>query len=499
MAITVYFANIAKRRNSTLQGTFSISFDCTLKSECSVDRPTFLVSAASMPYNVAKWDDRYYFIDDIVSVRAGQWEVSCVLDVLATYKADILASTQYVCYSSQLGDTWLPDTRIPVKRSETSDFESVGIEASKNPFNSVGFFALSATGKDGTELYALTKSEVDSLIARINNWSDDLVNGINDGTLFNLNYQFGTPQEAIESMAYILTQTGVLGNAFANAPQNIRSCIWLPLSKSKFSTAGDSTPTSKRLYLGSFDTQLDLPLVKIPPVADLLTIDIPWQHSDWRRSLCESLILYLPFAGCVNLPVDLICNETQIKIRYSITACDGIVTYLVYAGNDNIIGTYGGSLAGNYAIGINQQASLGEVTQAAYDGAERVAAAAANTTLSPMSIIGGVANTALTGIDAALDVADVALSTHPTTIGSFGGCAGIGLTAGTFFLCSVAHDTIVSPATMAATMGRPTMKPLSLATLTGYCQCANAHVAAAAQASELDAIDFYLNSGFYIE
>ena len=84
MAITVYFANIAKRRNSTLQGTFTTSFDCTLKAACSVDRPTFLVSAASMPYNMAKWDDRYYFIDDVVSVRNGQWEVSCVLDVLAT-------------------------------------------------------------------------------------------------------------------------------------------------------------------------------------------------------------------------------------------------------------------------------------------------------------------------------------------------------------------------------------------------------------------------------
>ena len=48
-------------------------------------------------------------------------------------------------------------------------------------------------------------------------------------------------------------------------------------------------------------------------------------------------------------------------------------------------------------------------------------------------------------------------------------------------------------------MGLPTMKPISLSTLTGFCQCANAHVEAPAQASELDAIDRYLNSGFYIE
>ena len=52
---------------------------------------------------------------------------------------------------------------------------------------------------------------------------------------------------------------------------------------------------------------------------------------------------------------------------------------------------------------------------------------------------------------------------------------------------------------MKQTMGLPTMKPLSLSGLTGYCQCANAHVECAAQANELDAIDYYLNSGFFIE
>ena len=294
-------------------------------------------------------------------------------------------------------------------------------------------------------------------------------------------------------------QTGVLGNAFANAPNNIRSCIWLPLSRSMFTTEGATPPTTKRLYLGSYDTGLDVPTVKMQPVADTITLSIPWQHTDWRRAMYESIMLTLPFAGCVNIPTDLIANETEIKVRYSISACDGTIGYIVWAGNNNMIGTYGGSLAGNFAIGINQQASLGEIMQTAYEGMERMASAAASATLNPLSIIGATAETALTGIDAALDVADVALSTHSTTIGNFGGCVGYKLLEGLIYLCSVAHDTIVAPSAMAATMGRPTMKPMSLATLTGYCQCTNAHVAAAAQARELDAIDFYLNSGFFIE
>lgn len=489
MALTVYFANVAKKRNSTLQGTFTDYFDVVLKDATSIDRPTFLVSAATFDYNVAKWGDRYYFVDDIVSVRANQWEVSCILDVLATHKTEILASTQYVCYSSQNGDTWLPDTRIPIKKSATVDENHV----SPTVFNSIGFYALTVTGQSGSEVFALDAADIKTLISRINTWATDLVDGINDGTLFNINYQFGTPAEALESLAYITSQTGVLGNSYANAPQNIRSCIWLPLSKNTFSSG------SKRIYLGNWDTGIDAQQVTIGPVSGYETINIPWQRSDWRRSICESLLLYLPFAGCINIPVDLVINETALTIRWSISATDGTISYLVYGGTNNIIGTYGGTLGANYAIGINQQASLGEIAQTAYEGLERTVSAAINTRLNPMSIVGGVAGVALNGINTAFDVADVSMSTHPTTIGNFGGCTGIGLTLGVIFLVSVAHDTIVSPSTMAATMGLPTMKPLTLSTLTGFCQCANAHVAAVAQAEELDAIDAYLNGGFYIE
>ena len=489
MAITVYFANIAKKRNSTLQGTFTDSKDVVLKAPTSIDRPTFLVSAAAFDYNAAKWGDRYYFITDVVSVRAGQWEVSCILDVLATYKTDILASTQYVCYSSQNGDTWLADTRIPVKKSATVDHSQV----SPSVFSSIGFYALTVTGKTGTEVFALDESDIKALIADINTWANDLVDGINDGTLFGINYDFSTPQDALESLAYITSQTGVLGNSYANAPQNIRSCLWLPLSKSQFVSG------SKRIYLGNWDTGITADQVKIGPVSDSFTISIPWQRSDWRRAVCESLLLYLPFAGCINIPVDLVINETTLTIRWSISATDGTIAYFVYGGSNNIIGTYGGTLGANYAIGINQQSSLGEVVQTAYNGLERTVSAAINTSISPFSIAAGIAGVAMNGANTAYEVADVMMSTHPTTIGNFGGCTGIGLTLGVVFLISVAHDTIISPASMAATMGRPTMKPLTLSTLSGFCQCANAHVAAAAQAEELDAIDSYLNSGFFIE
>ena len=64
---------------------------------------------------------------------------------------------------------------------------------------------------------------------------------------------------------------------------------------------------------------------------------------------------------------------------------------------------------------------------------------------------------------------------------------------------TVAHDTVISPSEMASTMGVPTMKPLQLSSCSGFCQCANAHVELPAPLPEINAVDAWLNSGFYIE
>lgn len=491
MNITTW--NFSKRRNSTKQPTGAGSdVTCVLKTPTSVIRPTFRLSGFDTSHNYVQWGTRYYFVDDIEYETNDVINVTCVLDALATYKANIQASTQYVCYSSHNTSPFLIDTRIPVKTSETVDHVQVATGQGL-PVNTTGFYALTATGQTGTKIYALDKSDIEALIDQVGTWSDDLINDIINGTLLPNPYDFTTPEKAIESLSYISTQYGVLGNAYANAPQNIRSCLWLPLLKSYF-TSGNT-----RLMLGNFDTLIDAPEVNITPYANTIDINIPWQHNDFRRSTCESLLLYLPFAGCVNIPTDMIVNETELHVRYSISPSDGVIAYFVYAGGFNIIGTYGGSLGGNYAIGINQQASIGEILQTSYSGMQKTVNAAIQTSISPMSMIAGGIGATLESIAASYETRNVAMSTHSTTIGSFGGCAAAQLTLGVVILVSVAHDTAVAPSSMASTMGLPTMAPMSLSSLTGYCQCANAHVELAAEASEIDAVDTMLNQGFYIE
>ena len=496
MSITVYFAKTAKKRNSTYQATFTDSYDCVLKDSTSIDRPTFLLSDASFDYNLAKWDNRYYFIDNIVSVRNNQWEVSCVLDVLATYKAEITASTQYVCYSSSAGNaTWLQDNRIPVLNETQVDKNTDTLTAL---FSYSGFYVLSVIGQNGCETYIVTRANIDALIAEIQNWRYSSVNSIMSGVPA---APTGATDEkaAIENMTAFLRslqnaaiKSDFLGNAYSNAPSCIRSCIWVPFLPSSFQVG-----SAVQIYLGEFNTLVSAYPCKTTPQTGYLGINIPWFHNDWRRSYCEDVYLYLPLVGLIQLSADSITNSPSLVIHYSATATDGCVCYEIEAAGE-IIGTYAGQASTNFPIGINQQASAGEIVQTAVSGIEKMVATGVQSTISPLSMGVAAVGIGMTGINTAYDIANVGKSTHVSCIGGIGGGAGVGLDLSV--MCyTVNHETIINPSDMAATMGLPTMKPISLSTLTGFCQCANAHIAAPAQAEELDAIDSYLNSGFFIE
>lgn len=484
MAHRIYAGKVSKRRNSTLQPTLSTSFDVLLKTPTSLHTPTFTINASAFDFNYLKWDDRYYFVTDVVARNNNLWDVSAVIDVLATYKADILASTQYVSYSSEQGNAWLADTRIPVLRSTL---------ASKNTtptgvLSRIGCYVLSVVGKSSAATYVFQDdSTIKGIIDEIDTWESQGITAIEsmiDDT---------DTDTLLESIAKVLTNTGFVGNAYSNAPSCIRSCVWLPFDYARAPITGQDNP----IYLGNFPTDKNGQRISSRPLYDSVSISIPWHFSDWRRGYCEDVYLYLPLVGMVSISADSITNVSSLTIDWSVTYTDGCISYEVKAGNE-IIGTYGGNCSANYPIGINQQASAGEIAQAFIGGLEKTISAGVNSSISPVSAGMAVAGMAAEATIGAYNVQNVASSSHPSCVGGIGGGAGVGLDLN--IACyTVAHNTIVEPADMIATMGRPTMKPLLLSTITGFCQCANAHVSAAAEAQELDAIDSYLNSGFYIE
>ena len=64
MQITCY--NFAKEPNSTKQPTGGRNITCTLKDDCSIMHPVFLLNGWQMTDNYVKWGSRYYWIEDIV-------------------------------------------------------------------------------------------------------------------------------------------------------------------------------------------------------------------------------------------------------------------------------------------------------------------------------------------------------------------------------------------------------------------------------------------------
>jgi hypothetical protein len=287
-------------------------------------------------------------------------------------------------------------------------------------------------------------------------------------------------------------QTGVVGNSYTDAPNCIRSCIWVPFFLSSFADGGGTT-----IKLGAYDTNATAYSCKTSPVTNTVSVDIPWQFNDWRRAVCEEVYLYLPLVGMVALSSDELINQTSISVEWSATATDGCIAYKVSSGSQ-VIGTYGANCAVNYPIGISQQASAGEIVQTTLAGIEKPISTAVHSSISPISAMSSIAGVALESFMASYDVENIRNTTHNSCIGGIGGGAGVGLSLD--LKCfTIAHPTVIEPSQMGATMGLPTMKPMTLSSLSGYCQCANAHVSAAVDAPILNKIDAYLNSGFYIE
>lgn len=93
----------------------SISLQGTLKSETSVVRPEILIeieNPSRFNYAYIPEFNRYYFINDITSVNNNLWRISMNVDVLESFKTEIL-SQNCIIEKSTLGfDLYLPDENL---------------------------------------------------------------------------------------------------------------------------------------------------------------------------------------------------------------------------------------------------------------------------------------------------------------------------------------------------------------------------------------------------
>lgn len=478
MSITVSFTTSSKRENSTKQLTMTATHECNLKNGCSMLSPTLLLELQTNTfpgYTEFKIEDRYYKVSDIRSVRNNLFEVSGEVDVLATYKSNILATTAYVLYDNVI-NTELPDNRLPIKTTK-----SILANNTQSPFhfdaNDPGCFILSLTGSNGsTGIYKVDESELSDLIDDISDIYDDF-------------FPQSTPPDPDD---YPDTITGMMqywGDNFAyfnqrlktaianffgagNIPENIRECKYIP-----FNVGTSIGPYD--VYLGTYKTQQQLYKLNTNTIKRTASINIPWQASDYRRrSPYTEIYLFLPYIGLTRLSSENLVGQTSLTIEYGLSLRDGGLSVIVTSGSETL-GIYNGNVSVSVPIGFSNQSPI-KAAQSIIQGAASIAS----------KNLGSIGMSALNFGDA--------VTPNYSCIGGLDGIASLALEQN--IICyTVFHDTIVAPNTEIQTIGSPTMSPKSLANLTGYVQTMSASVDGAMTTDERTKLNELLDSGIFIE
>ena len=475
---------LAKRHNSTLQPTGSGTVvDVYLKGGSDLLSPVFTLNSATIPsFNYLSFEGRYYFVTGIRNVRDQLYEVSCQVDVLATYKAAIQATSAYVLYYTH-ANSEIVDHRLSTKTGIT-------IDSSTQTFNNLGSgqsYLITAVGAEGTSIFACDKSDVDDIFTHplLTQVQQDFEDEVDDIQQDLLAVVAGDVMTALKGVAAVLMRAFVLVSKFSNtiqfandAMKYLKNCYVLPLDKSNI---GGS---SARIKLGAWNSNtygnMGFPRI----VHDSATVSIPWQASDWRRNApYHEIYLYIPYIGLVTIPASEVIGVTNLTINVSIDTYSGVTSFVVNADNGTVLGQYSTNIAASYAVGSS---NIDVVNSGAQIVTSALAAMGNGLVGNAPGVIGGAL-----GITNAIKPFDMSISAN-------GGAAGMGL-GNTVKCFTVFHDTTVTPASVSAAKGTPYNGVLSLSGVSGYVQTADASVAGSMTDTEREEINNLLNGGVYIE
>lgn len=482
MATATAWAGFSKRKNSTKQPSATgTSITLTLKDDTSIMQPIFVFGGNYFTYNYIQFAGRYYYVDDVVSLHNGLVEVHCNVDLLATYKAAIQASSQYVLYYTH-NNTEICDKRLATKTTKTLDINTGSFDILGNGTGTNYAVIVNTIGDGSCDSYAISQSDARTLLSNLDNWFNDdddsgMVTDLDDG-IFDWSDVESSIKSFLQETLFFWKQWFATGKV----SDNLRSAYILPLPISAISG------NSHHVHLGQYTSDVEGIRVYDRIFSDGTSVTIPWQASDWRRnSPYHGIYLYIPYVGLINLSASDLVGDTTLNISVSIDVTCGDAIFTVYTGTNRFIGQYTANMAAPFAIGTSNVPITGQINTvvgATIAGAAAIASGGGAAVLAAMT--GGT-------LSLANDIAG-----QPSCIGSNMGGAVLGLTDQV--VCyTVFHDTTVSPGSVSAVKGTPYNGVMSLSGVSGYVQTAGASVEVAGYGNEKDMINNYLNGGIYIE
>lgn len=459
MQITLY-SGFSKEVNSTKQPTGGTAVSCTLKENTSIINPVFILNGANFSTNYVSWNGRYYFVDDIVSVRNGAVEVHCSVDVLATYKTEIGASSQYVTRSASRYNPSIIDNKYPTLPFNTvtrQEFTSMHSQVVNGSTYVLGVLGGGASAVDGVKYYALSASD------------------------------FATFMDYLATGSFLDAPVSEISKALqkelVNPFQYIASCMWFPFEIS-------SIQTSQALTFGYY-TYDSFVVPYINPndaqetyayfTANFTIPNHPQAEGNANSYLrCNPytrLLLHVYGFGDMVLDASLFNSNTAYsgQVKIYVDYFSGVALLLVE--NDAGIVVYRNHAQFGVPVQMSQMSSP-SLIHSALSTLSAVAAAASGNFIGSASGVGDALNALMPSVEKA---------------GAYG-------TRAQF--TEVPSLTVIQAHVTAkdrARHGYPCMEHLQISTLSGYVECDNIDISITGTAAEKDKIIGFMESGFFYE
>ena len=443
------FYSFSKRKNSTaIPADAGTEIEIKLKNGCSFLSPVFLLQAETFSYNFCKFNERFYWVNDVISVRDNLFEVRCSVDVLASWKESIKATTAMVERSASDTDQNINDPRnvVTVQKNRTAT------NVYPEEFDEGGSFILCTMSGSASDAVAESFSTL---------------YGLNAGTLGALAQEFNT-----EDVYTALRQ-------FMDNPlDTIVFCRWIPVPLV-------SGPTRiVPVKFGTYESSITGTLITQNQKTFTVELAIPWQTTDFRavEPYTEGS-LYLPGVGEVLLNLEPLKGIAKLNLYVTIDyVTNGIHYTIADPATNNIYATYTGSVGVDIPISAVQSGNIGGVlaglgTAVAAVGKGKFATAGAG------FAVAGLAS----------------FSQNAKSTGSFGGGYNVKSGSMVIRLELIRSQSVQEPSDYKSTIGNPCMKVRKIEGLTGYCQTRDFEVVGSMTAQEKSQINNAMDGGVYIE
>lgn len=436
--------------------------EIVLKENTSLQNPTFIIESSTLPtWNMCSFAGRYYFINPPTSLSNNLWELSGTVDVLASYKAEILQTSAFVMYSSSQYSFKVVDPRMINEAEVVVTKATAELPGTmERPWYFLGVIGNRTKKVSGfMDYYVMDNGEMTAL------------------------------SEVFYDNTVLLDE---LKQYFTEPMSAIVSC--------KAGTIKPFTTGSVEIYLGNYATGIDSAYLGSSWNHSEVTLDVPFQYTDFRRlPPFTQLSIFLPYVGMVPIsasellgsePANVEMPPTQLIVGMTFDFVTGEVVYTLERVDRERIGLYVGQFL--YDVPVSQ---IQQNTGAILGGVLEMTTSALS-----MGVSGSASGSGVAGVASGFaNAMGGALSRTPSMTGGTGGSAMSYYGYKNIELYCYSYRTRNDFTNMREIAGCANMQVTPLAALTGYCQTNGASVAGTMTDVERLQINQMLDGGVYIE